>query len=161
MVAKDTPAANRLLLEMAGRCLNDRVSHFEIYEPADSVVGIAARAIGCEVTQAFPPTGGMMGRILNRQALLKEVEPELRRRLQGTDATPLHEQHFGELMTGHLIQENSTLLRLLLGYWSFDDVSSLQGLDLPEKSARLCRRWFPGGGSAILPIPYAHTLDRY
>jgi len=158
--AQDGRAANRLIAEMAQLCWQFRTNEFTIREPLDSIVGFAARQLGCDYNQSHPTTGGMLGAILNRDSLLAALEPELRRRLPGPQFLADHTEAFPRLQQGELLPDQHALLRLLIGYWSMHE-AQMAGITLAPRFADLCAAWFPGGGSPTLPIPYAHKLDRY
>ncbi len=160
LTAGDAAAAEALLGAVAERCWRMRVSEFRVHEPLDSAVGLAARRLGCVYQQSFPPSGGMMGMILDRQQLLRLLEPELRRRLPSDDLQPVHNAAFEALCQGEVVGDNQVLLRLLVGYWSATDARAF-GTELPDRYEGVCDAWFPGGGSPSLPLPYAHLLDRY
>jgi ribosomal protein S18 acetylase RimI-like enzyme len=160
LAASDTDAAQAMLAELAARCWSLHLSEFRVREPLDSAVGQAARRIGCEYHQTFFSTGGMMGAILDRRQLLTLLEPELRRRLPADDLRAEHTAAFDALCRGELIADNRDLLRLLIGYWSAADARA-RGTTIPAQYERIADAWFPGAGTRILPLPYAHTLDRY
>lgn len=160
LTARDMNAAQALLVEMASRCWQMRLSHFDLYEPLDSAVGKVAASAGCGYHQEFLPSGGMMGAILDRQQLLAELEPELRRRLGNENLYAAHEAAFVALDSGELLPDNRVLLRLLLGFWSLPDALTM-GTVIPDHFKPVCQTWFPGGGSHLLPLPHAHKLDRY
>ena len=101
-----------------------------------------------------------MGAILDRQQLLALLEPELRRRLPNTDLHAAHTTAFDALCRDEIIPDSRDLLRLLVGYWSTTDARAY-GVALPTQHERVLDAWFPGGGTHALPLPYAHTLDRY
>lgn len=155
MAARDAGVALCLLADVARSAWELRVSEFRVREPLDGVVGRLARHLGCAYHQEFPPTGGMMAAILNRSELLATLEPELRRRDHGAADAAMD-----ELARGELIPDNGLLVRLLLGYSSAADASTLPAT-IPARHRRTCSAWFPGGGTAKLPMPYAHALDRY
>ncbi len=157
MAARDTGIALCLLADIARSTWELRVSEFRVREPLDGVVGRLARRLGCAYQQEFPPTGGMMAAILNRSELLATLEPELRRRDRSAAAV---DAAMDELARGELIPDSGLLVRLLLGYSSAADASTLTAT-IPERHRRTCSAWFPGGGTAKLPVPYAHALDRY
>ncbi|WP_261575175.1 GNAT family N-acetyltransferase [Frankia gtarii] len=156
MAASDADVALCLLADVAAMAWELRVSEFRVREPSDGVVGRLARHLGCAYQQEFPPTGGMMAAILNRPGLLAALESELRRRNRGAAV----DVAMDELARGELIPDNGLLVRLLLGYSSAADASTLAAV-VPEHHRRTCSAWFPGGGTAALPVPYAHALDRY
>jgi hypothetical protein len=160
LTAQDGSAALRLIAEVAQRCWQFRISEFVIREPLDGLVGFAARQLGCDYHQSYPVSGGMMGAILDRESLLVSLEPELRRRLSGQQVLTEHALAFPLLQQGELIPDNTTLLRLLIGYWSMHDAQAAR-VSIPPQFAALCAAWFPGGGTQALHLPYAHKLDRY
>ena len=160
LAATDVAAAQALLAEVGTRCSHMRLSEFWVREPLDSAVGQAAQRIGCTYHQTFPRAGGMMGAILDRQRLLALLEPELRRRLSNTDLHAAHSTAFDALCRDEIVSDSRDLLRLLVGYWSTTDARAY-GVELPRQHQRVLDAWFPGGGTHILLMPYAHTLDRY
>ena len=160
LTATDVDAAYTLLVEVGARCSHMHLSEFSVREPRDSPVGKAAQRIGCAYHQTFPRSGGMMGAILDRQQLLALLEPELRRRLPNTDLHAAHTTAFDALCRDEIIPDSRDLLRLLVGYWSTTDARAY-GVALPTQYERVLDGWFPGGGTHVLPLPYAHTLDRY
>ena len=160
LTAVDVDAAKVLLVEMAVRCWQMRLSEFEVREPLDSTVGRAAKEIGCRYEQAFRRSGGMMGRILKRRSLLQLLEQELQQRLPDNGLRRQHAAAFAALCRGEIIADNGLLLRLLLGYWSLSDASSTAAR-LPVAYKPVCEAWFPGGGGKELQTAYGHCLDRY
>jgi hypothetical protein len=163
LAAQDAVVARRLLVEIASRCWQMRLSEFWVREPLDSLVGQVARRAGCTYEQTFPPSGGMMAAVLNRSSLLETLEPELRRRYKRCDydeQNDMHDTAFAALQRGEFIVDNLVLIRLLLGYWSADEART-HGLSIPTPYKQICETWFPGGGASCLPLPYAHKLDRY
>ena len=160
LAATDVAAAQALLAEVGTRCSHMRLSEFWVREPLDSAVGQAAQRIGCTYHQTFPRTGGMMGKILDRQRLLQLLEPELRRRLSNTDLHAAHTTAFDALCRDEIVPDSRDLLRLLVGYWSTADARAY-GVKLPAQHEHVIDAWFPGGGTQKLLMPYAHTLDRY
>jgi len=160
LAAADVDAAQALLAELGARCSSLRLSEFWVREPRDSAVGQAAQRIGGTYHQTFPRSGGMMGKILDRQQLLHLLEPELRRRLPSADLHAAHATAFDVLCSGAILSDSRDLLRLLVGHWSTADARAY-GIVIPTQYERVLDAWFPGGGTQILPQPYAHTLDRY
>ncbi|MER5204721.1 GNAT family N-acetyltransferase [Streptomyces sp. NPDC002825] len=160
LVAKDAAAARLLLVAVARLCWQRRLGEFTVREPADSLAGRVARHMGCTYQQRFPQSGGMMAAILNRWALLHDLEPELRRRAAGHHPHELYETASDALRRGTLLPDDKVLIRLLLGHWSTDDAYT-HGVSIPEQYGDICATWFPGGGTPSLPTPYAHRLDRY
>jgi GNAT superfamily N-acetyltransferase len=160
LTARDIDAAHVLLVELAARCWRLRFSSFQVHEPADSAAGRAAKRLGCTVRQTYPFSGGMMGAILDRRQVLALVESELWRRADGADLGTEQTAAFEALCRGEAIPDNGVLLRLLVGHWSLADACAL-GTEVPAQFERTFEAWFPGGGTQILPLPYAHALDRY
>jgi predicted acetyltransferase len=160
LAAIDVDAAQVVLAEVGARCSHMRLSEFWVREPRDSAVGLAAQRIGSTYHQTFPRSGGMMGRILDRQRLLRLLEPELRRRLPNADLHVAHTTAFDALCSGAILPDSRDLLRLLVGYWSTTDARAY-AVELPAQHEHVLDAWFPGGGTRMLALPYAHTLDRY
>ncbi|MEU0030872.1 GNAT family N-acetyltransferase [Streptomyces sp. NPDC006335] len=160
LAAEDATAARLLLVALARLCWQRRLAEFTVREPADSLVGRVARGMGCVYRQRFPSSGGMMAAVLNRPALVTRLEPELRRRAVGRGPDPFHDTVFGALRRGNLVPDNRVLVRLLLGHWSAEDADT-HGMPVPARHRDLFTAWFPGGGTPVLPTPYAHRLDRY
>lgn len=158
LAARDTAAAHGLLRELAARCWQLRLPDFQVREPLDSPVGVAAQEAGCAYQQVFHHSGGMMGMILDRQRLLALLEPELLRRLDDPGLRRSHEAAFDALLRGAIIPDNRDLLRLLVGYGPVANLRLSEG-ELQHES--ILNRWFPGGGTRLLPMPYSHYLDRY
>jgi hypothetical protein len=160
LAASDVAAAQALLAEVGARCWQLRLSEFWVREPGDSAVGQAAKSIGCTYHQTYPRSGGMMGAILDRQRLLRLLEPELQRRVASAAMQAAHTAAFDGLCRGAILPDARDLLRLLVGYWSTAEARAY-GVDLPLQHERVLDAWFPGGGTHKLPLAYAHTLDRY
>jgi len=160
LTALDVEAARALLVEIAATCWDRRHGSFQVREPADGAAGRAARQLGCTVRQEYAASGEMMGVILDRQRLLAQLEPELRRRAE--DAIPDADQAAAleALRQGAAIPDNGLLLRLLVGHCSLADAVAW-GAEIPAPFEHSFARWFPGGGTRLLPMPYSHTLDRY
>jgi GNAT superfamily N-acetyltransferase len=160
LTAKDTQAAQALLREIAQRCWEMRIGEFWVREPLDSAAGRAAQRLGCVQHQSFPSSGGMMGKILDRQGLLKLLKTELSRRLANYASEDGSSTAFEALFDGKIIPDNGVLLRLLTGCWSLSEAQE-SGTSVPDKYEQALSAWFPGGGSRYLPQPYSHILDRY
>jgi len=158
MTAKDVSAARALLAAAAARYWEQRCSEFEVYEPADSVVGRVARQMGCDVRATYKPDGGGMAAILNRQSLVERLMPELARRVRAGRVEP-PASALDALATGKLCPDDGMLLRLLLGYWSWVDAQAA-GLEVASGWRDTFAAWFPGACGA-LPSPYAHRFDHY
>ncbi|HUW83773.1 MAG TPA: GNAT family N-acetyltransferase [Phycisphaerae bacterium] len=158
MTAKDVGSARGLLAAAGARYWEQRRAEFEVYEPADSIVGRVARQMGCDVRATYRPDGGGMAAILNRESLVGKLEPELARRAQVGRVKPTVSAVHA-LAAGKLCPDDGVLLRLLLGYWSWVDAAAA-GLAAPAKWRDAFAAWFPGA-CAALPSPYAHRLDHY
>lgn len=159
LTAENMAAAQYLLAEISARCRQHYLSEFQVREPIDSIVGRIAQWLGCTYHQEYFATGGIMGLILNREQLLDQLAPELLRRLGNAEQTG-HDAAFALLQQGEFIPDNSTLLRLLIGYWSLAD-AQINGMVIPKAYESVCRGWFPGGNTPSLPMPYSHYVDRY
>jgi GNAT superfamily N-acetyltransferase len=160
LTALDTEAVQSLFAAIAAKCWQLRQSGFLVREPLDSLAGREARRLGCEYHQSYPASGGMMGAILNRERLLQQLEPELRRRSSYDERSDEHPKAFRALQRGDIVPDNRILLGLLLGHWSAADAQTA-GTEIPAQYKRICAAWFPGGETQVLPTPYAHKLDRY
>lgn len=160
LAARDVTAVRALLAAVVAWCWQLRLSEFVVHEPFDSLVGREARRLGCQYHQHYPASGGMMGAVIHRQPLLAALEPELRRRADYDELAGEHSAAFEALQQAELVPDHPTLLRLLLGYWSMADAQAA-GTSIPARYERICSAWFPGGGTRLLPAPYAHKLDRY
>ncbi|MFF8381583.1 GNAT family N-acetyltransferase [Streptomyces sp. NPDC015661] len=160
LVAEHAAAAALLLAALARLCWQRRLSEFTVREPADSLVGRVARHMGCTEQRGFRSSGGMMAAVLNRSALVRRLEPELRRRAAGQRPDQGYDTALAALRRGGLFPDDTALVRLLLGQWSTGDADAA-GVALPDRYLDLCAAWFPGGGTPSLPTPYAHRLDRY
>ncbi len=167
--ARTTTAARVILADIARRCREDDLERYTVEEPADSLVGIVARSLGCAVTETTSSDGGGMGILLDRQAAVHELSDELRRRVRASVPTTagdgsVVERALAMLADRTLVSDDGALLRLLVGYRSWDEAVTLGECDTggPEAAAAdaACRLLFPGGGP-VLPAPYAHRLDRY
>ncbi len=167
LAAADGDAARRLLAHVAAMGAEQGAVELRLREPRDSAAGRVARGLGGEYRLHDPASGGMMGGIFQRAALLAALEPELRRRVSACKAAAGHDAAFVMLAQGGLIEDDHTLLRLLLGYWSWADVGAggAARIDVEKMAANpyagVLSAWFPGGGTPALPQAYAHELDRY
>src|SRR4029079_3218327 len=94
LAATDMASAMALLSEVGARSSRLRFSEFWVREPSDSVVGQAAKRIGCTYHQTYPQSGGMMGAIVDRPRLLQVLEPELQRRESSTAMQAAHTAAF-------------------------------------------------------------------
>ncbi len=167
LAAADVDAARRLLAYVAAMGAEQGAVELRLREPRDSAAGRVARGLGGEYRLHDPASGGMMGGIFRREPLLAALEPELRRRVTPCKAAAGHDAAFVLLAQGGLIEDDHTLLRLLLGYRSMADVKAgdADGADAvgiaTSPYAAVLSAWFPGGGAPTLPQAYAHELDRY
>lgn len=151
-VAASPAAARELLGVLARRC---RVETVEILEPADSTLGRALLRMNAEVSENHRARGGWMGKILDREALIRMLGEELDRRA-GTSAIEARRA----LAAGEFFQDDALLLPLLLGHRSWLDARD-EGELAPETHRDVVRRWFPEVPCETLPTPYIHHLDRY
>jgi len=167
--ARDESAATALLAALGSRCRERDVCEFTINEPGDGVVGRTAAAIGCSESTETAPDGGGMASILNRRRLVTALEPELVRRADasysrlgiapaaGVDA--VRRGVVRRLAAGELVADDGDLVRLLLGYRSWEEVG--HRIDASPDDRPVLRGFFPGDGTTDLPTGYAHQFDRY
>ncbi len=155
----DAGACEVLLADAARRCWEHRLSSFRLHEPADSLAGRVARRLGCEVRSTFRPDGGGMAAILNRPSLIERLRPELERRADA-HGVGSSDQALELLAGGRLCPDQGMLLRLLMGFWSWADAAA-GGYCPPREHEGVFRSWFCGGGTMVLPQPFAHRLDQY
>jgi len=159
LTAADAAACQVLLTDAARRCWEHRLSSFGLHEPADSLAGRVARGLGCEVNSTFKADGGGMGAILNRPSLIERLRPELERR-GAAHGIGRSDQAFELLVDGRLCPDQDMLLRLLIGFWSWAEAAAA-GYCPPREHEGVLRSWFCGGGTTVLPQPFAHRLDQY
>jgi GNAT superfamily N-acetyltransferase/ribosomal protein S18 acetylase RimI-like enzyme len=159
LTGADAAACQALLIDAARRCWDQRLSSFQLHEPPDSLAGMVARRVGCEVKSTFKADGGGMGAILNRPSLIERVRPELERRA-AAHGVGSSDEAFELLGSGQLCADEGMLLRLLMGFWSWADAGAA-GYSPPPEHEGVFRSWFCGGGTTILPQPFAHRLDHY
>jgi hypothetical protein len=159
LAARSAKGCQALLAAAGEKCWESRLSSFALHEPSDSLVGRVARQVGCREVSSWKPDGGGMGVILNRQALVEQLAPELERRA-AVLGRPKGEQRIDALASGEICPDDGVLVRLLLGHWSWADAEAA-GYDLGNAPEALVRTWFCGGGTQALPQPYAHPLDHY
>ena len=171
--ARDLTGAHVVLADLSNRCREADLEQLTIEEPTDSLVGLAARSLGCTVTVTTGPDGGGMGTMLDRLAVVNELAGELERRARERIADQLQsstsvagaiDRVVAGLAAGDLVPDDGALLRLLVGYRSWDESVALDevgsGCESGAQDAT-CRLFFPGGTTSVLPVPYAHRLDRY
>jgi hypothetical protein len=149
----DGRAAATLLHHASERATVFGETEVAVREPVDSAAGHVLRSIGCDLHRHFNRGGGWMGLILNRFVLVRALAPELARRA-GTEGADVE-----ALATGDWIESNGDLLRLLIGYWSWRD-ARWAGIADHGATAELAA-WFPGGGSAVLGMPFLHAVDQF
>lgn len=171
LVGADDAAALALIGAAARVAWDRRVDSFTVAEPPDSTAGIAARRLGCEVRQYLPSDGSGMGSILDRASLLSVLVPELARReacaesgerlesAEGLAPAGASARALEALQRRQTVPDDRDLLRLLLGFWSWQDAEAA-GDAIPEQHRRTLRRWFPGP-SPWLPTPHSHQIDHY
>jgi len=159
LTAADAAGCQVLLIDAARQCWEHRLSSFVLHEAADSLAGRVARRLGCEVKWTFKADGGGMGVILNRPSLIERLRPELERRGAAHGIGP-SDQALELLAGGGLCPDQGMLLRLLIGFWSWADADAA-GYCPPREQEGVFRSWFCGGGTTVLPQPFAHRLDQY
>ena len=167
--AADPGAGRALLVEIGRRCRERELSEFTVAEPPDGVVGRAAARLGCSEKWESSPDGGGMAAVLNRKSLVGELTGELVRRCEavherigavpGAPSPSRRARIIERLADGDLVAEDTDLIRLLLGYWSWDDAEEA-GLRVSDADAPILRTLFPGS-VPWLPVPYSHRFDRY
>jgi GNAT superfamily N-acetyltransferase len=149
--------AEAMIAVLRDRSLDRGVDTISFHEPVDSVFGRTLRLYGAEFHSKSIIDGGGMGCILNRENFVNGLEDELGSRNGGL--IPCGTLLSG-LAKGTIIEDRGNLLRLLLGYWSWEDAVHA-GVSAPKEYHDLFRRIFPGGGTANLQAPMAHNLDGY
>ena len=164
--ARDVGAARAILAEVGRRCRAEDLEQFTVDEPPDSMVGLAARALGCSITETTSLDGDGMGTLLDRPGVVNALSDELVRRTVGfrdEEAPPnlrTLDRALRTLADGESVPDDSALLRLLVGSRSWHESIAL-GECTATNHDRILRLMFPGGGTAALPFPYAHRIDRY
>lgn len=128
-----------------------------VEEPYDSTIGRCLCHLGGKVSRGHSVDGGGMGLILNRSALITALEPELERR---AGAVSVPGGAIDALGSGELVPDSKVLIKLLTGYWSWAD-AEFEDIAAPEGHEEILNAWFPGGGTRLLPVPYAHSCDGY
>ena len=161
IVARDTAAAARLLAYALHRARQLNYDRITVHEPHDSSVAQVARSVGCEQVNRYWAAGGGMGKIVDRERFVDAIAAELVRRACAAGvAESLAAPALAALRDGTLVPDDGDLLRLVVGYQRLDEVADeRQGGDTAERA--VAAAWFPGGGSAVLPVPFAHHLDHY
>ena len=161
IVARDTGTAAILLAYALHRARQLNYDRIAVHEPPDSSVGQVARSVGCEQVNRYWAAGGGMGRIVDRARFVDAIAAELARRARAAGvsesvAAPAQ----AALRDGTLVPDDGDLLRLVVGYQRLDEVADeRQGGADAERA--VAAAWFPGGGGAVLPVPFAHHLDHY
>ena len=161
IVARDTATAALLLAYALHRARQLDYDRITVHEPPDSAVAQVARNVGCEQVNRYSAAGGGMGRIVDRERFVDAIAAELARRARAAGvAEPAAAPALAALRDGTLVPDDGDLLRLAVGYQRLDEVAAeRQGVADPERA--VAAAWFPGGGSAVLPVPFAHHLDHY
>ena len=159
--AADSPeAARQLLLGLGKRCWDRQTETLTMWEPNDGNCGRLARLLGCEAKRRYKEDGGGMASILNRPALLTSLSDELRRRAAYRHTEAVDLKILGQLKSGALIPDDGHLLRLIVGYWSWEDAAAA-GVTVPPQYVEAAKSLFPGGETPALALPFSHNLDRY
>ena len=155
--ADSRDSALALLLVLRDMCLSRDIDTIKFSEVPDSTFGRTLRLSGATVYLRHQVLGGGMGLLLNRTSVVEKLTAELY-----TRAAPLELPggFIDALVDGSLIDRQDDLLKLLVGYWSWDDALH-EGVQAPEKLHEALRGCFPGGGTQQLLLPTAHGLDDY
>ena len=156
-IADSPESASAVLALLRERGLERGVDTATINEPPDSVVGRSVRLLGGEYHQKYNADGGGMGLILNRASLIDGLKDEFARRIGGSGAVG---DVCAALGSGELVPDSAGLMRLLIGFWSWEDAKHA-GVKEPDRFAELMPSLFPGSGNQILPAAYAYGLDGY
>lgn len=161
IVARDTATAVLLLAYALHRARELNYDRITVHEPPDSLVAQVARSVGCEQVNRYWAAGGGMARILDRGRFVDGVAPELARRACAAGVPePRAAPALEALRRGALVPDDGDLLRLVVGYQRLDEIADeRQGGDGAARA--VAAAWFPGGGGAVLPVPFAHHLDHY
>ena len=161
IVACDTATAALLLAYALDRARQLNYDRITVHEPPDSAVAQVARSVGCEQVNRYWASGGGMGRIVDRERFVDAIAAELARRAHAAGvAESAAAPALAALRDGTLVPDDGDLLRLVVGYQRLDEVAAeRQGGAAPERA--VAAAWFPGGGGAVLPVPFAHHLDHY
>lgn len=156
LVTSEPDVAAAMIRELSERAAAKHLASIEVAEPGDSVVGRALRRMGARVESTTAGTGGWMGRILDRFALVEELIPELSRR----SGSPLSDATADALARGAIYPDGGILLSLLTGHYSWRDAEDL-GQALPAGREEWFRRAFGLSGTPDLPSPCIHRLDHF
>ena len=161
IVACDTATAALLLAYALDRARQLNYDRITVHEPPDSLVAQVARRVGCEQVNRYWASGGGMGRIVDRGRFVDAIATELARRAHAAGvAESVAAPALAALRDGTLVPDDGDLLRLVVGYQRLDEVAAeRQGGADAERA--VAAAWFPGGGGAVLPVPFAHHLDHY
>ena len=156
--AADSPESARALISvLRDRSMERWEDTLTIEGPSDSDVGRTIRQIGGTLHRNYASDGGGMGLITNRASLVGKLSGELERR---TGGTPAPSGAYQDLTSGTLVPDNGLFLKLLVGFWSWEDAEHA-GLTAADSHGDILRAWFPGGGASRLPEPFAYGLDEY
>ena len=161
IVAGDTVGAGVLLAYALHRARQLNYDRITVHEPPDSLVAQVARSVGCEQVNRYWAAGGGMGKIVDRERFVDAIAAELARRARAAGvADSVAAPALAALRDGTLVPDDGDLLRLVVGYQRLDEVAAeRQGGADAERA--VAAAWFPGGGGAVLPVPFAHHLDHY
>ncbi len=154
----DAPdSALAMMSHLREKGLERGVDTVNIHEPADSAIGRTVRLMGGKYYREYNADGGGMGLILNRNSLIDAMEEELARRAGNLNAVS---EICAALKSGELIPDSARLMRLLTGYFSWEDAKHA-GEHGPDGFGDTLAVMFPGGGTQTLHEPFAHRLDGY
>ena len=157
--ANSTEAARVLLISLGKQCWENHSENLILHEPIDGKCALMGRFLGCEIKQRFSPDGGGMGRIFNRKELLEDLSDELGRRAAFTKVD-IEVSALSRLAEGSILPDDGHLIRLLLGFWSWDQ-AEMAGAKVPAAYIETMRSWFPGGATPALQATFTHPLDSY
>ncbi len=155
LVGRDFDATEALIHEVVRVAINRRMEKVTFHDTPDSLTGLVLRRLDAQVRLTYPFDGDGMGLICNRRHLLVSLAGELERRAGRAEPDALE-----ALIAGEMYPENRMLLQLITGFFSFKDAEQM-GHALPSGYEPVVKKWFPGGGTPELPLPYTHRLDRY
>ena len=155
LLGVDLAATQALVREVVDVALERRMEQVTFYDTPDSLTGLALRRIGATVSLTCPHACDAQGLICNRAHLIQSLADELARRAGRPEPGALE-----ALAAGEIYPDDRILLQLLTGFISWHD-AELIGHPIPTGQEDTIRKWFPGGGTPELPLPYTHRLDRY
>ena len=125
------------------------------------VVGVTSVFGAATYWRRYAAAGGGMGVVLDRPRFVQSISAELDRRLLAANLDQASSAAArADLGAARLIPDDGDLLQLVMGYRRCADLDAAQ-LGAGGAAARAAWAWFPGGGTPVLPLPFAHQLDHY